>query len=228
MAKNEIEIIPPSRPLARMKGAERQAGSALRPTNPGGPISSALMRWEANRHSRVFNALAEATRQKAGLVDAHTELIESQIKHARALYRLDELDEILAADRARRRIERFEEVRDAQHRRDLNERHRMRDVAIAEAALVDAQQALQAQRDHGYIVHELNWKRQRAEVLGVELDAAERRALLREAEQPRDSSEGTQSVEKLIEQLYTRREELRADGLDTSRIDDALAQVQKQ
>jgi hypothetical protein len=116
-------------------------------------------------------------------------------------------------------------LREIEYQGELAERRRMTELAHVESALVDAEQALRAQREFGYITHELAWKKKNREILDVELDAAERRALLREAEHP--VAPAPMSEQELIDKLYAKRQELRADGLDTSRIDAALAEVRE-
>ncbi len=224
MGKHDIEIIPPSHLPAPRNGGGREVSYGLARENPGGIISSALMRWEANRHTRVYGALAARTRAQADYFDAQTQAVESYVKRGRAVHRLGELPEILAADRYRRRAERAEELREIEHQRELDENRRRTEVAHAQAVLVDAQQALEAQRKFGYLNYELAWKKKNCELLGVELDAAERRALLQET---RGGKPPSLSEAQLVEQLYAKRDELRADGLDTSRVDAALASVGK-
>jgi hypothetical protein len=139
-----------------------------------------------------------------------------------------ELPEILANDLARRRVDRAEELRRVQHQHELNETRRMTELAHAQVVLVDAQQALAAQRDYGYTTYELGWKKKQCEILDVELNAAERRAILRQhlaeleqqhgAEQ-RGGSHAAASDDALDDALYEARAQLNANGLDTSRID---------
>jgi len=229
VSKNKIEIISPSRlPTSTGNGAGHELSCGIARENPGGIISSALMRWEANRHARTFGALAERTRAEADYFEAQTQAIDSYIKRARAGHRLAELPETLALDRARRRADRAEELHEIQHQTDLADHRRMTELAHVQSVLVDAQQELRAQREFGYFNHQLAWKKKNCEMLDVELDAAERRALLREAQNGNAQGEPAQLSEaELIEQLYAKREELRASGLDTSRVDSALAGVGK-
>jgi hypothetical protein len=227
MGKN-VEIIPPSRssvPARRARGPSTDVSIA--PVNPGGLISSTLMRWEADRHARTFGALAERTRAEADYFDAQIEAVDAYIRRGRAACRLQELPEVLATDRARRRAERAEELRELGHQHLLAATRRETERADTKRVLVDAQQALRAQREFGYTTHELAWKKKNCELLGVELDAAERRALLQEARHPKATASVPLSEAELVEQLYAKREELRADGLDTSRIDAALARADK-
>lgn len=187
------------------------------------------MRWTAERHSRAIAAIAARTKAETGLFEAQAEAMESYIKRQRVVARVQELPEVIAADRARRRAERAEELRDLHHRYDVAETRRLMELAHVQRELVDAQQALKAQRDHGYGRYELEWKKRSCEMLDVELSAAERRAILQHhlAELDRSESADGASAEKpsdadLDDALYEARAQLLANGLDTSRIDGLL------
>ncbi|HZP75404.1 MAG TPA: hypothetical protein VFB45_04610 [Pseudolabrys sp.] len=225
MAKNEIEIIPPSRvQRAAEPGAGRELSVNVARENPGGIISSALTRWEAGRHERVYGALASRTRAEAKYFDAQCEAVDAYIRRAQAGQHLAELPEVLANDRARRRAARAEELREIEHQYQLAAYRRAVESARVQTELVDAEQALRAQREFGYLTHELAWRKRNTELLDIELDAAERRAMLREAQNP---SQKEPTEDELIQQLLSKREQLRADGVDTGPIDAALARVQK-
>jgi hypothetical protein len=228
MAGREVELIPPTRsgvPVRNGNGAELTRVTRI---DPGDAISSTLMRWEATRHARTFSALAERTRAESEYFDAQTQAIDSYIRRGRAAYRLAELPEILATDRHRRRAERLEELREIEHAAQLAESRRAVERAQAHGVLVDAEQALRAQREHGYLTHALTWKKRHCEVLGVELDEAERKALLKEARNPvANETSADRAFDDLIEQLHARRRDMRADGLDTGKIDRALQDIEK-
>ena len=224
----KIDIIPPSRVPTRRSDA------ALVPTapprvNPGGPVSSTLTRWEANRHSRAISAIAERTRAEAGLFDAQTQALESYVKRQRAGARMQELPEIIANDRAIRWSERAEQLRQAQHQHELAETRRQTELTNADRVLVDARQALQAQREHGYDSYALEWKKRQCEILDVELSMAERKAILREHLGHFEDSPDTRGLpadagdDEVDEALHEARAQLRASGLDTRKIDEALA-----
>jgi hypothetical protein len=194
--------------------------------HPGGLIESTLTRWEAHRHARTIDAVAVRTRAEAGLFDAQSQVIASYVNRQRAGHRLQELPEILANDRARRRTERSNELREAQHAYELAEFRRLGEVAHAETAMVDAQQQLKAQRDHGYTTYELAWKKKYCDLLDIELSTAERRAILRqhmaELQEPAGRDLTDQADDAIDDALYEKRAELNASGLDTSRIDAEL------
>ncbi len=225
---SKMEIIPPSRSRlpARQDGAFLPAEPPR--INPGGLVSSTLTRWEANRHARVLGALTERTKAQAGLFDAQSQALESYVKRQRAGARVQELPEMIATDRAKRRAERADELRNAQHQYELAETRRITEIAHATRVLVDAQQALTAQREHGYDSYALEWKKRKAEILEVELTAAERRAILREhmGEVEQASEPGLNpgsSDDDVDDALHEARSQLRASGLDTGKIDAVLA-----
>jgi hypothetical protein len=222
MAK-KYELLPPSRSAPP---ADRNQGTTLAApprVNPGGVLQSSLMRWEANRHSRTLGAVAARTRAETDLFDAQSQLVASYIKRLEAAHRLQELPEVLANDRACRRVERAEALRKIQHEHEMAETRRMTELAHVQAVLVDAQQALQAQRDHGHTTYDLLWKKKQCEMLDVELNAAERRAILRqhltELEAGERRGEPGVSEDGVDDALYEARAQLNANGLDSSRID---------
>jgi hypothetical protein len=218
MAK--VEIIPPGRSLAARSG--HAVASVVPPRmNPGGLLSSTLLRWEANRHARVISAVAERVRAEGNLFEAQTQALESYTKRQRAAARVHELPEIIANDRAVRKIERAEELREAQHRYEIAEKDRQAQLQHVNRALVDARQALKAQREHGSDSYVLEWKRRNCEILDVELSMAERKAILGEHEgssAPRGLRPSA-SDDEVDAALHEARSQLRASGLDTSKID---------
>ena len=91
--------------------------------------------------------------------------------------------------------------------------------------MVDAQQQLKAQRDHGYTTYELAWKKKYCDLLDVELSTAERRAILRQHMAELEEPAGgliDQTDDAIDDALYEKRAQLNASGLDTSKIDAEL------
>jgi hypothetical protein len=223
----KCEILPPSRAGALARHNNSVVAAPPR-VNPGNLIESTLTRWEANRHTRTIGAVAARTRAEADLFEAQTQAVNSYVKRQQAAYRLQELPEILSTDRARRRSERAEELRQVQCHHEVAEMHRQTEIARVEAVLVDAQQALKAQHEFGYTTYLLAFKRKNCELLDVELNAAERRAILRqhvaELDEPKSCERpvglGADASDEVIDEaLYEKRAQLNASGLDTSRID---------
>jgi hypothetical protein len=220
------EILPPLRNLPAKTNEVPLQRVVLERVRPGGIIGSNLMRWDADRHAQTFAAVTSRTKAEAELFDAQKLLVEAYVRRQRAVAHLEELPEIIASERAKRRAERAEELRQAQHRHELGEVQRLTELAHAEAGLVDAQQALRAQREHGYVAFEIAWEKKNCEMLDIELSAAERRAILREhvaqrrASQERDVLFDPDVADDVVDDaLYEKRAQLQAEGLDTSRID---------
>jgi hypothetical protein len=229
------EILPPSRSQVPARRENSEIAAAPSRIKPGGAVSSTLMRWAAERDARTFTAVAARTRAESDLFEAQHQAMESFIKRQRVLGHVQELSEIIATDRAQRRAERAEDLRDSRNRHEIAETRRMTERALVERDLVDAQQALTAQRDHGYSSYELEWKKRTCEMLDVELSAAERRAILRqhlaELDQAEPSgahcgSDAAPTDAALDDTLYEVRAQLLANGLDTTGID-ALIQRRK-
>src|SRR5262245_61479238 len=126
------EIIPPSR--SQVPARRENSGVAVSPSrvDPGGVVSSTLMRWTADRHTRTLTSVAARTRAEADLFEAQSGALESYIKRQRVVGRLQELPEIIATDRALRRAERAEELRAAQHRHEIVEARRLTEMAYVE------------------------------------------------------------------------------------------------
>lgn len=169
------ELLPPMRP-------NTPATVTVRPpvVNTGGPISSLLTRWEAGYQARAIDALTTRTNAVSSLMDARAKAVESLERAQRAVLRLQELPEIHANELAIRRTERANALRSAQHRFEMDEIARQEEYARAETKLVDAVQQRDAQRKYGASMYELNWKKTHLDMLNVEMNAAECRAVLRQ------------------------------------------------
>ena len=72
--------------------------------------------------------------------------------------------------------------------------------------------------------YEIAWRKKQCEMLNVDLDAAERRALLDEVRRTktRRTAALPSNADDLDDALYEARAELLANGLDTSRIDEVI------
>ena len=229
MSKQELIVPARTTPTLRVDPA---SVVAPRMQNPG-VIGSTITQWVAGKETKAFRAVKDRTEAETELLDAQTKLLEAYDRRQRVAARLQELPELLQSEWATRRAERAERLRQAQHKLELGELERMTQIAIAEAALVDAKQALAAQNSHGHVTYQLAWRKKQAEMLDIELDAAERRAILRE----HVKEHGARSIasdfaplppdQNIDDALHERRNELRARGLDTARID-AVIERRKQ
>lgn len=223
------EILPPMRVLPNEGHLETMTNLVPPRSNPGGVLDGYFTRVEAQAQTKTFGAMVARTAAEAELFDAQKSMIEAYGRRQRALAELHELPEILVAERATRRAQRAETLREAQHRYEVAETKRLTEIAVVDAALVDARQALQAQREYGYTTYQLAWRKKYCDLLDVELGAAERLAILRQ----HDSSlakalkglpapSGNVSDEAIDDALYTKQTELAASGLDTSNIDSLI------
>ena len=242
---DHIEIIPPSRTIQTRPAGSRDLAEVRHSTppraNPGGILSSMPIRWEANAQAKTYDAFARRTVAERALVEADTELGESLIKNVRMRHRFAELPEILATDRTRRQIQRNEELRDLRHQIEMAEARRMQELAVADMSLADArtgltharerltvaqtsllnaEQAFQAQRDHGGRYHELGWKQKNGE---RELYIEEQEAVLIEHRKRAGRTAQDELQHASDNELLQRRAEMNADGHDTRSVDDVLA-----
>lgn len=222
------ELLPPQRPAAPVtKRPETVSVTVSAPkVRTGDPVSSAITRWVAGYEAKTVDALTVWTRAEASLFDAQARAAESYARKQRAAFELQELPEKFAHELRCRRVERAEEFRQAQHKYELSELHRLGEIAHAETTLTDAQQQLQAQREFGYTTYELAWKKKTLEILDVELSAAERRAIMERHISELNPSFGIGNDDLIEDALYEKRTQLNASGLDTSRIDAELERRQ--
>lgn len=194
-----------------------------------GPIQAMFTRACASRSAQTMEALVPMAQAQTELTTAHTALIKSQHKNYEVQCRYNEAAEKEGRELAVRRAKHAEEMRQLQHRQQANELIREKeitqlqtDLVHARVALADADQQLRAQLEHGYLRYELAHKRQALEILDVELSQADRRAIFREFEGRRGGGAPLELDEEVEDALYSRRDELRGRGLDTTRIDAIL------
>ena len=225
MAKHLIQIIPSGTALPDGQSfnllAWGIAGDGL-----DSPLSSFFGRMKAARQARNMRAMTETMEAAKAYFDARRQAIESCMKAQEQEYRLQSLPQRNGYELEQQGREQWEGLRALEHRSVVGERTRGREVTDAEAALVSAQQALDAQRDLG---KELAWKKREVDVLDVDLALAERRAILRqhleELRRAGRSPGADAATGAAIENaLYEARAQLQASGLDTSAIDAVLQQ----
>lgn len=218
---SKITIIPPNHNLPARR-EEHEPAAQLTRINPGGAITSTLVRWEAERHARTFQALTVRTQAEHALFDAQANAMDAYVRRGHAAQRLVELPEELATEHVRRQAGRAEELRALQHQHEVARLKREVERTHAERVLVDAQHALKAQREHGYASHELAWHKTKCDMLDVALGAAERRALLRDSTELPAPVIVAGNADEVEYVLLDARNQLRASGLDTSKIDAEL------
>lgn len=205
----QIEILPPMRTVV--------AKPVVPTVNvPGvghhGAVESYFATRRYNSTTRTTDALTRLNHSEAKLFDAQTQVVESTIKKREALFRLQELPERLGQELAVRRVHRANELRQAQHQYEVAEYQRLTEITHCETALTDARQQLAAQRKYGDSTYELAWKKKHLEMLDVELNAAERRVVLRQHRIELENPSGDDAEER----LYRERAEALADGDDSA------------
>lgn len=185
----------------------------------GGPVSSALNKWRYDYTSRAVDSLTKLNHSEAALFNAQTQVVESTIKKREALLRLQELPERLGHELAVRRVHRANELRQAQHQYEVAEYQRLTEITHRETELTDARQQLVAQRKYGDSTYELAWKKKHLEMLDVEMNAEERRTVLRQHRI---------SLEREPQAAAEQRAEALADGEDVEEeIDEMLARSER-
>jgi hypothetical protein len=216
----EIQIIPPSRPLSNVTAAASTPVPLQHQQNPGGIVSGVVNRWVADSQARTYDAYKGRSVAQRGLVEADTALGRALIDNQRMRQEFSELPVILDADRNMRQLKRGEEINALMHQiaitESRRERERLYDAAemlAARQTALDAEQRLEAQRLHGLRYHSLLWDQRIGE---CELQVEEQQAIL--AEQRRRNGRGEPS----LDELQAMREELTADGADTTPIDLAI------
>lgn len=220
----DIEIIPPSRPVSNITGTSMTPAppTPYRP-NPGGVFSGIPLRWQADSQTKTYDAYTRRAVAERQLVEADTELGRALVDNRRMRQEYSELPQILEADKTLRVLRRGEEVRDLSHQIELAEARRIRERARVELemyaereALLDAEQRLQAQREHGPRYHTLQWEHRINE---WELQVEEQRVVLGEHRRRHGRDELS------LDDLHAARDQLNADGADTTPIDLAIARA---
>jgi len=218
----DIQIIPPSRPVSNI--TTTSPAPAPVPTTPyrqdvGGVISGIPRRWTANAQADTFDTYTRRAVAQRKFVEADTELGGALISNRRMQQEYSELPQVLDADKLCREIKRNEEICEEYHRVALNDKRRAQESEAAELGrypireqLLDAQHRLDALRQYGPQYHALQWEHRINE---RELMVEEQRVVLRDQrQQGRD--------ELSLDELYAARDQLSADGADTTPIDRAI------
>lgn len=219
----DIEIIPP----IRLPATKPAAGASQVPAiNTGGRVESALSEWRWKFQSRAVDALARLNESETNCRAQQTALVEQDTRFREALLRHQEIPERWGHELAMRRTHRQAELREVQHHFEINELRRGKELVLAsttlrqaQTILIDAEQQLDAQREYGKSTYQLAWKKRHVEMLEVELDAAERRALLRQHRVGLSNDE--------IEDEHRRRAEALADGEESALKDEVNGQFKQ-
>jgi hypothetical protein len=149
---DDPEIIPPERgglPATRREDAKLPGRQQSPIAEPTGVVSSMLTGFHARMQGRAYAEIAKNIRAQTEALDAETLRRESALKLRRTIHKLEEIDDILALDRAERKAEReakYAELdynRDERgHRGDVTKLRRERELQEARHALREANRNL--------------------------------------------------------------------------------------
>jgi hypothetical protein len=233
MGKQELILPRGGSSLVESQKATVTVNVPAMPTS--GFLESAVVRFRNNNSARATEARTRFTRSQVALTDAQTQLVEAEIKHQDALVRLQENPERVGHEVAMRRLSRAQSYRERQHDFEvtvLRQRNELTDIEAeythkkaalthARTVLLDAEQQLEAQEQYGFFNYKLAHRKKAAEQLAIEMDEAERRALLKKHLRQMEMAEAP-SVEthtEIDDALLARRDQLNAAGLNTDAID---------
>ncbi len=233
---DDPEIIPPSKGSLPATREDRQSAPVRYESPPrvNGAVGSMITGFLARTQARAYRDIADNIRAQTEVLDAEAGRRDSQIKLLRKTGELQDVDEILALDRAERKAERtakygeivakYEKIdydRDERaHQAELTKLRRERELKAAREANVDAdrgvfnaEQGLENQKRLKQINLEIWEKRTQA----LDLKAEHIRNLLREELEGNKSEPSGGGLLDQLEALHTTLgnhvTELAADGL---------------
>lgn len=232
------EILAPE----RYQVARQDARADVPAVNMGGYVNRTLATWHHNGQARAIDALTRHNVAERGLFEAQTALVHAGIKLADALALARDTPERHDHELALRRLHREDGLNEAVHTFKQNVLRREKEMECSEADVItarslrrraevvleDADQQLRAQRDFGYFTHELAHKNRALEAMDIELDVEERKALLRNylargTEKVAGSTTSDAEDAEIEDALQMRLQQLNAAGMDTSRVEAAIA-----
>jgi hypothetical protein len=131
MTLKSIQVLPPREVLAAAGRTEIAISTAAIPPviKVGGPVNATLMRWQAERESKTYRAMAESTRAQTDFVNARADLARSMTATAGAISELRELPVIL------------------DHDAEIRQANRDRELANADRETAEARYGLDSTRD---------------------------------------------------------------------------------
>jgi len=220
-----MELFPPGTPVPH-NDDPRQEQDQLRPYEAADLFRATLTRSQSRRRAKILETLTAEMKAAQTYFDARTQAIESCVNARSAEYRLRELPLTSSDEERNRQEERGAEHRALQDRRRLTELQQEIARVDTEIRAMASQQRLAARRDLGLA---LEWKKQGIEILDAELGIAERRSVLSEQihDIERSGSGREDELSDIDELLHETREQLRASGLDTARLDEEIARLAK-
>lgn len=217
-----MQIVPPEQSIV-----DEHRGVELLPL--AAPARPSFMDWllgrsESEHAVKEFRELTDQMDAAQAYFDARRQAVESCINARAAEYRLRELPHVTLDGERYRQEERGAQHRALQDRRHLAELQQELAHIDAQIRALAAQQRLGARYGLGQATE---WNKQGVELLDAEMDVAERRAVLRE-QAGHASSPGSARQDDLSdieELLHETRAQLRASGLDTTRIDEEITRL---
>ena len=222
---------------SRRLPAERPQAHAVTSYMPPAPnmgiIDAKLTGWKANHNARSLAQLTNYRNAQTTYIQAGTAHLEAVGKHQEMRAWLADLPDRLGHAQAMAHLQREEEMRALNHEHHINDLQRKQavmkeevqlaygkaEVLQANIAVVDAEQQLKAHKAHAGFNHMLIHKKKTLELLDLELDVEERRALFQKSMKHRQQDHASVDEDEIDEALFARREQLEAAGLDTARID---------
>lgn len=232
------EILPPQRPQRQVARAEPARTADIPGVHHGGLVSRYFANANNNGQSSVNRSLTTRNLTEAELFRAQGEAADAYGYLQRRLAALHELPEILGHELQLRRLDRegaldqrLHDNKQAIRRHEMEALYSEADITrartiatTATVALVDAEQQLQAQRDFGYLNHELKQRRIGLEIMDAKLGEEERHEYLRKfrAAKGNKTPAATMDAEALKDALHRKRQELNAAGMPTAGVDAAL------
>lgn len=193
------------------------------------PARQSFMDWllgrsESERAVTEFRELTVQMDAARAYFDARRQAVESCINAGAAEYRLRELPHVTSDGERYRQEERGAQHRALQDRRYLTELQQELAHIDAQIRTLAAHQRLGARYGLGRATE---WNTQGIELLDAEMGIAERRAVLREQAGHTSSAESVRQddLSGIEELLHEARAQLRASGLDTTRLDEEITRL---
>jgi hypothetical protein len=217
MAKQEI--LPP----VKLAKSQLTVISTKYPTFNSNPIDNAIDGWFAESDAKALHSLTKKNLALAEYIGSDTALLKEESKFHRALDEYRNINNELDHEHQIRQAVWDEQLRQVQHVGETNEIARRTDITRAEDVLEDARQKLAATRRYGSTTYKIEHKKKQHELLDLELEASEKRKLLRD-EPASGSYAGDIDV---LDALYSARDELAAHNLDTTSVQAAIDRLEE-
>lgn len=215
MKNRGMEIIPPGHTLPAARPPVGPPAIVRAPEPPPGNFIDRFFHRLAVEHERDNLALYEdRAKSEAAFWEAQTTAFDKAVQCREAAFRLATRHEVLEFEHAHA-------AREAEHRLQVGELRRRKEMIQAQAELDEAEFSRQAQHDIGPA---LARQARDNSLLDLQLAAEQRRAVLRRYLQEVEGRQAIAPATGVDDALYEARAELQANGLDTSRLDALIEQ----